>query len=123
MAQATSSYPRPPHTFFPELYGILQRMRAKLSTKPNFIGPLVNSLNGEKKCIQLKQQFSCQRLSVMRISDVSHGLKVGELNIKSDEIKERQGNLGSIHSKRNRALCGSVCTFLRIRPRIDETTN
>jgi len=86
-------------------------MGAKLSTKPNFIGPLVNSLKGEKKCIQLKQQFSCQRLSVMRISDVAHGLKVGELNIKSDEIKKGKETLAQFTPNETGHYVGQCAHF------------
>ena len=61
-------------------------------------------------------------LSVMRISEAAHGLKVGELNIKSDEIKKGKETLAQFTPNETGHYV-TVCTFLRIRPRIDETTN
>ena len=60
---------------------------------------------------------------VLRSIDVTHGLKVDGLNVKSGDIKERQGGRDSAHSTTNRSLSRPMRAFLRQRPWRDETTN
>jgi len=121
MAPATSSYLRAVPHFSLRAVRDLAAHASETEQRSGFIGPLVNFAQRRKE-VKAAVFVSAFFLSLMRISDVAHGFKVGELSIKSDEIKKGKETLAQFTPNETGHYVGQ-CVFLRIRPRIDETTN